>query len=53
ELPKPLLSVNDKPLIAYHLEKLAAAGVTDVVINHAWLGEKIERMLGDGSQWGV
>ena len=53
ELPKPLLSVNDKPLIAYHLEKLAAAGVTDVVINHAWLGEKIDRMLGDGSQWGV
>lgn len=53
KLPKPLLPVNGKPLIVYHLEKLAQCGVTDIVINHAWLGKTIEYALGDGSQWGV
>lgn len=52
-LPKPLLPVAGKPLIVWHLEKLAAAGITDVVINHAWLGQKIEDTLGDGSDFGV
>ncbi|RUO68313.1 N-acetylmuramate alpha-1-phosphate uridylyltransferase MurU [Idiomarina ramblicola] len=51
--PKPLLPVAGKPLLAYHLEKLAAAGVNEVVINHAWHGEKIENFVGDGSQWGL
>ena len=51
--PKPLIPVNGKPLIEYHLEALAKAGVVDVVINHAWLGEKIEQALGDGKRWGV
>ncbi|MEH6357620.1 MAG: nucleotidyltransferase family protein [Pseudomonadales bacterium] len=51
--PKPLLQVGGKPLVQYHIEKLAQAGVTEIVINHAWLGEKIEQTLGDGSQWGV
>jgi MurNAc alpha-1-phosphate uridylyltransferase len=51
--PKPLLSVGGKPLIVWHLERLAAAGFKDVVINHAHLGEQIEAALGDGSQWGV
>ena len=51
--PKPLLPVGGKPLIAWHLERLAAAGFTEVVINHAHLGEKIEAALGDGSQWGL
>ena len=51
--PKPLLPVGGKPLIAWHLERLAAAGFTEVVINHAHLGEKIEATLGDGSQWGL
>ncbi|WP_319379984.1 N-acetylmuramate alpha-1-phosphate uridylyltransferase MurU [Thiomicrorhabdus sp.] len=51
--PKPLVEVCGKPLIVYHLEKLAAAGVREVVINHAWLGAQIESILGDGSQWGV
>lgn len=51
--PKPLLSAGGKPLLAYHLEKLAAAGVQDVVINHAWLGKQIEEYVGDGSDWGV
>ena len=49
--PKPLLRVADKPLIEYHLEALAAAGVHDVVINVAHLGEKIKASLGDGHRW--
>lgn len=52
-LPKPLLQVGGKMLIAYHLEKLKAANITEVVINHAWLGEKIEQALGDGSRYGL
>lgn len=52
-VPKPLLPVNNKPLIEYHLEKLSQAGVTDVVINYAWLGEQFPKVLGDGSRWGV
>lgn len=52
-IPKPLVEVAGKPLIEYHLEKLAQAGVQDVVINHAWLGHKIESALGNGSRWGL
>lgn len=52
-LPKPLVGVLGKPLIEYHLEKLAKAGVKEVVINHAWLGEKIESTLGNGERWGI
>lgn len=51
--PKPLLPVGGKPLIIWHLERLAAAGICEVVINHAHLGEQIEMALGDGSKWGV
>jgi MurNAc alpha-1-phosphate uridylyltransferase len=51
--PKPLLEVGGKPLIAWHLERLAQAGLRDVVINHAWLGERIVAALGDGSRWGM
>lgn len=51
--PKPLLPVAGKPLIVYLLEKLAAAGWQDLVINHAWLGDQIEETLGDGRQFGV
>ncbi len=52
-LPKPLLPVAGRPLIEYHIERLAAAGVRRLVINHAWLGERIERQLGDGGRWGI
>ncbi|WP_312431786.1 N-acetylmuramate alpha-1-phosphate uridylyltransferase MurU [Achromobacter sp.] len=52
-LPKPLLAVGGKPLIVWHLERLAAAGIRDIVINHAWLGHEIERALGDGAAHGV
>lgn len=51
--PKPLLEVGDKPLIVWHIEKLAAIGVNEIVINTAWLGEKLVEALGDGSQFGV
>jgi len=51
--PKPLLEVGGKPLIVWHLEVLARAGIEEVVINHAWLGQKIEAALGDGSAYGV
>ncbi len=51
--PKPLLEVRGKPLIVYHLEALASAGFTDVVINLSWLGEQIRARLGDGAQFGV
>ncbi|MDI1300146.1 N-acetylmuramate alpha-1-phosphate uridylyltransferase MurU [Methylotenera sp.] len=49
--PKPLLKVGGKPLIVWHLERLAKAGFKEVVINHAHLGEQIEQALGDGSEW--
>ena len=51
ELPKPLLTIKNKSLLAWHLEALGAAGIQEVVINHAWLGKKIEDALGDGSQF--
>lgn len=49
--PKPLLVAGGKPLIVHHIERLAAAGVTQLVINTGWLGEQLEAQLGDGSQW--
>lgn len=49
--PKPLIAVNGKPLIEYHLERLSAAGVREFVINSGWLGEKIPEALGDGRRW--
>ncbi|MGL4714717.1 MAG: N-acetylmuramate alpha-1-phosphate uridylyltransferase MurU [Aeromonas sp.] len=52
-LPKPLLAVGGKPLIVHHIDKLKAAGVTELVINHAWLGHKLVESLGDGSALGV
>ncbi|CAG4884132.1 N-acetylmuramate alpha-1-phosphate uridylyltransferase [Georgfuchsia toluolica] len=51
--PKPLLQAGGKPLIVWHLERLAAAGFADVVINHAHLGAQIEAALGAGSQFGL
>jgi MurNAc alpha-1-phosphate uridylyltransferase len=51
--PKPLLEVGGKPLIQWHLESLARAGIGHVVINHAWLGAMIEAALGDGRRLGL
>lgn len=52
-IPKPLLEVGTKPLIVWHVEKLAACGFKEIVINVAHLGYKIIEALGDGSKWGV
>ncbi|MFC5300039.1 N-acetylmuramate alpha-1-phosphate uridylyltransferase MurU [Azospira restricta] len=51
--PKPLLVAGGKPLIVWHIERLAAAGFTELVINHAHLGEQLAAALGDGRRWGV
>ncbi|MFS0829013.1 N-acetylmuramate alpha-1-phosphate uridylyltransferase MurU [Pseudomonas phoenicis] len=51
--PKPLIPVAGRPLIEHHLRALAGAGFTEVVINHAWLGQQIEDHLGDGSRFGL
>ncbi|MFY1020254.1 N-acetylmuramate alpha-1-phosphate uridylyltransferase MurU [Ectopseudomonas khazarica] len=51
--PKPLVRAAGVPLIEYHLRALAAAGFSELVINHAWLGQQIEDHLGDGSRFGV
>ncbi|RRW67122.1 nucleotidyltransferase family protein [Pseudomonas fluorescens] len=51
--PKPLVRAAGVPLIEYHLRALAAAGFTEIVINHAWLGQQIEDHLGDGSRFGL
>ena len=50
--PKPLIPALGKPLIIYQIENLVRAGITDIVINHAWLGEQIEQTLGSGEQFG-
>jgi len=51
--PKPLLEVAGKPLIVWHLQRLAAAGFREIVINLSWLGEQIAATLGDGARHGV
>jgi MurNAc alpha-1-phosphate uridylyltransferase len=51
--PKPLIKVAGKSLIEYHLQNLSAAGFREVVINTAWLANKIHQQLGDGSNYGV
>jgi len=52
-IPKPLLSVNGQSLIERHIERLAEAGFSEMLINLYHLGEKIEHLVGDGSRWGV
>ncbi len=52
-LPKPLLAAGGKPLIVWHIERLVRAGIRDIVVNHAWLGDKIVAALGDGSALGA
>jgi N-acetyl-alpha-D-muramate 1-phosphate uridylyltransferase len=52
-VPKPLLEVHGKPLIEHHIERLAHAGITEIVINLAWLGAMIRDRLGEGAAYGV
>ncbi|MEC5385634.1 nucleotidyltransferase family protein [Uliginosibacterium sp. H3] len=51
--PKPLLPVGGKPLIVWHIERLAAAGFNEIVINHAHLGHMLEETLGNGRMWNI
>ena len=51
--PKPLLEAGGRPLIAWHLERLAAAGIREVVVNTSWLARQFPAALGDGSRWGL
>ena len=53
ETPKPLIKVAGKSLIEYQLLNLTNAGFTDIVINTAWLANKIHDALGDGNRYGV
>jgi MurNAc alpha-1-phosphate uridylyltransferase len=51
--PKPLLQAGGKPLIVWHIERLVAAGITEIIVNLCWLGEQIKQALGDGRQYGA
>lgn len=51
--PKPLLEAGGKPLIAWHLEKLAAIGIDEVIVNTSWLAPRFGEVLGDGATWGI
>ncbi len=51
--PKPLLQAGGMPLIAWHLQKLSAIGIKEVVINTSWLAEQFPQVLGDGARWGL
>jgi MurNAc alpha-1-phosphate uridylyltransferase len=52
-IPKPLLRVGGDTLIGHQIRRLRAAGIRELVINHAHLGEQIEATLGDGRAYGV
>ena len=53
ETPKPLIKVAGRSLIEYHIDNLAKAGIRDIIINTAWLADRIHQQLGDGSEYGV
>src|SRR5712675_455448 len=52
-LPKPLVPAGGKTLLQWHLERLAAAGCREAVINVSHLGEQIAAFAGDGARWGL
>jgi MurNAc alpha-1-phosphate uridylyltransferase len=52
-MPKPLLQVNEQPLLDFHLHALARAGVRDIVINVAWLQQQIREHVGAGATYGL
>jgi MurNAc alpha-1-phosphate uridylyltransferase len=53
DLPKPLLPAGGQPLIDYHIQALARAGIRELVVNLSWQGEKLRSYLGDGQRYGV
>jgi MurNAc alpha-1-phosphate uridylyltransferase len=53
QVPKPMLEIKSKPLLAYHLEKLSKAGFQRVIINHAYLGYVIKHYFGNGKKFNL
>ncbi|CAC9575435.1 Nucleotidyl transferase possibly involved in threonylcarbamoyladenosine formation [uncultured Gammaproteobacteria bacterium] len=53
DTPKPLIKVHDKTLIEHSIDTLKNAGITDVIINIAYLGEQIQAYLGNGAKFGI
>jgi N-acetyl-alpha-D-muramate 1-phosphate uridylyltransferase len=51
--PKPLVEAGGKPLIDWHLERLAAAGCREAVINVSHLAEQVVAHVGDGARYGL
>ena len=51
--PKPLLQVGGKRLVEWHLEKLAALGIEEVVVNTSWLAAQFPQVLGNGARWNL
>jgi mannose-1-phosphate guanylyltransferase len=53
DLPKPMVPILGKPVMEYLIEHMARHGVREIMINVAYLHQKIEHYFGDGSRWGV
>ena len=53
DLPKPMVPILDKPVMEYLVERLAAHGVRQIMVNVAWNHHKIEQYFRDGRRWGV
>ena len=53
DLPKPLLPAGGQPLIDYHIQALARAGIRELVVNLSWQGDKLRSYLGDGRRYDV
>ena len=53
ETPKSLIEVRGQALLERHLDNIAASGITEVVINLGWLGERIRERIGSGSEYGL
>lgn len=52
-VPKPLLHAGGRPLVEWQLERLVRSGFTDLVVNHAYLGDMIVAAIGDGARFGA
>jgi mannose-1-phosphate guanylyltransferase len=53
DLPKPMIPLLGKPVMAYLVEHLARYGVTEIMVNVSYLHDKIEEYFGEGRQFGV
>ena len=51
--PKPLMTINNTTLIEHNIERVKKAGITEIMINVAWLSDKIIDYIGDGVRYGV